>query len=70
MTNSNLPNPQKYFSVKQFSERHNLGEGSLRHLIFFKDENNFKNCIVKVGKKIYISEEEYFKFMEANRYAS
>lgn len=67
---TNLPINQKYFSVRQFSERHGLSEGSLRHLIFFKDSNNFKNCIRKVGKKLYLSEEEYFKWMEANRYAS
>ncbi len=70
MSNFNSPTNQKYFSVKQFAERHNLSEGSLRHLLFFKDENNFKDCVRKVGKKIYISEEDYFNWMEANRYAS
>lgn len=70
MTDFNLTTNQRYFSVKQFSERHSLSEGSLRHLIFFKDETGFKNCLRKVGRKIYISEESYFNWMEENRHAS
>lgn len=70
MTDSTLSTNQRYFSVKQFSERHQISEGSLRHLIFFKDETKFKNCLRKVGRKIYISEEDYFNWMEENRHAS
>lgn len=67
MTNSNLPDTQKYFSVKQFCERHNVSSGSARHLIFFKNENGFSACIRKVGKKIYISEPEYLNWMEGKK---
>ena len=59
----------KYFSVRTFCERQNLSEGSVRSWIFFADKNNFKKCIRRVGRKIYILEEKFFEWMEGNNYA-
>lgn len=56
----------KYFSVKVFCERQNLSHGAVRSWIFFANQNGFKKCIRKVGRKIYISEEQFVEWMEAS----
>ena len=59
----------KYFSVRAFCERQNLSEGAVRSWIFFSEQNGFKKCIRRVGRRIYVLEEKFFEWMEGNNYA-
>ena len=63
------PEPQKYFTVRQFSERHSISIGSLRSMIFFSKQTGFDKCLRRLGKKIFISEPDYFQYMEEHKYA-
>lgn len=36
----------------------------LRHFVFHADSNGFHRCIRRVGKKILISETDYFEWVE------
>ncbi len=38
--------------------------GGLRHLIFNAEKNGFKKCIRRIGRRILIDEESFFKWVE------
>jgi len=59
-----------YSTVKQFSEKHPaFSVGSLRSLIFNASSNglNESGAIVRVGRKILLSETRFFNWIEAQR---
>lgn len=58
-----FPN-QKLLTVSQFSEKHSWPVGGLRHLLFHKP-NGFEEVIRRVGRKILISEQHFFKWIES-----
>lgn len=51
-------------TVKSFCRKHDWPEGGLRHLIFHKPDG-FENCIRRVGRKILISEREFFRWVDS-----
>ena len=57
-----LPN---LLTVKQFSQKHTaFPEGGMRHRIFHAEKNGFSRCIRRVGSKVLIDENEFFKWIE------
>lgn len=51
-------------TVKQFCERHKWAtEGGLRSILFHRETNGFKNCIVRMGRKILLDEAEVFEWL-------
>lgn len=58
-----------YKTVRQFSEAYPaFSQGSLRDLIFFADINGLSdfNVIRRVGAKILINEDNFFKWVDTN----
>ena len=39
---------------------------SLRHLVFFEEQNGFSQALRRIGKRIYIDELEFFKWVQKN----
>lgn len=39
--------------------------GGLRHLVFHADKNGFNACIRRVGRRVLISEADFFKWMDS-----
>jgi len=55
-------------TTKQFLERNPwLTEGGLRRLLFFRDQNGFGRCVVKLGRKVLIDEEAVESCLEQAR---
>jgi hypothetical protein len=64
------PNAPVYSTVKQFSEKHPaFSVGSLRAHIFQASSNglNESGAIVRVGRRILLSETKFFDWIEAQR---
>ena len=56
-----------YLTVKQFIEKHLVfSNGSLRALIFNSEKNGLakSGAIVRIGRKILISEEKFFCWID------
>jgi hypothetical protein len=61
------PSTSNLFSVKQMTKRHPaFSEGSLRSLIFCAKNNNFEQCVRRVGTKVLILEDEFLKWVDGN----
>jgi hypothetical protein len=66
MNNQNLA--LVYLTVNQFTEKHAaFTKGGLRALIFNENTNGLKQsgAIVRIGRKVLISEEKFFGWVEA-----
>lgn len=51
--------------VTEWNEHHSFPPiGGLRHLIFNAEENGFNKCIKRVGRRVLIDENAYFKWIE------
>lgn len=37
---------------------------SLRHLVFFEEQNGFSKVLRRIGKKIYINEKAFFEWVD------
>lgn len=49
--------------VKEWSEFYPWpSEGGLRHLIFHAQKNGFKECIVRVGRRVLIDEDKFHQW--------
>lgn len=58
----------KFLTVKQFKEKHPWpSEGGLRNLIFYAETNGFNAVIRKAGRRVLISEEEFFKWLDSQK---
>ena len=65
MNNNHPTELPTLLTVRQCVERHPfLTSGGLRHLIFHAEENGFARCIRRVGRRVYIVENELFQFIE------
>lgn len=63
MTDKN--NPGKLIPVTEWSEHHSWPpQGGLRHLIFNAKKNGFDKVIRRVGRRILIDEQSFFKWVE------
>lgn len=38
--------------------------GGLRHLIFYEQTNGFSECVVRVGRRVLIDEDKFFRWVE------
>ena len=56
-----------YYTVKQFCQKNNLSEGSVRAWIFNGKENGFTKCIHRIGRKIIISQDDYYEWMSGEK---
>ena len=58
----------KFFTVKDFAKRHAWAtEGSLRHLIFYRESNGFDRVIRRIGRKILLDESAFFEWLDAQK---
>jgi hypothetical protein len=54
-----------YLTCNQFCAKHSWPPlGGLRHLIFHGDTNGFNQVIVRIGKRVLINEDAFFKWLE------
>jgi hypothetical protein len=52
------------FTIKQFAAKHSfLTESSIRWLLY-KNPEGFEECVLRNGRRIYIDESKFFKFLE------
>jgi len=58
---------KKFITVPDWSKHHSWPPyGGLRHLIHEKDSNGFASAFKKVGSRILIDEDEFFRCIERN----
>lgn len=43
---------------------------SLRHFVFFEEQNGFSKVIRRIGKKIYLDEKSFFEWVEEQNSSS
>lgn len=56
----------KFIPVTEWNEHHAWPPiGGLRHLIFYAEENGFNKCIRRVGRRVLISEADFFAWVDA-----
>jgi len=52
-------------TVRGHAEKHpEFTEPALRNLIFFAETNGFADCILRVGRKVLIDEDEFFRCID------
>lgn len=55
-------------TVKQFSQKHPaFSEASLRYHIFHEKNNGLSPAILRVGRKILISEDDFFEWIRGQQ---
>ena len=60
--------PKQYLTVRQLTEKYPaFPQGGLRHYIFHEKENGFAYCIRRVGRRVLISEADFFAWVEGQR---
>lgn len=57
---------QTFLTVNQFCQKNSLTTGCVRSWIFNAGKNGFNKCIFRIGKKILISQEKFYQWMESN----
>jgi hypothetical protein len=64
MQQSNLPT--RLLTIKNFVEEHKsfASHGGIRHLIFHSESNGFKSAFKRIGSRVLIDENEFFKCVE------
>ena len=52
-------------TLKQFAEKHpHQTESSLRWLVFNEKHNGFARAFKRIGKRVFVDEDEYFQVVE------
>jgi hypothetical protein len=52
--------------VPQFSEKNPaFPHGSLRWLLFNRQQNGLDRAVVRIGRRIYIDEDKFFQWLDA-----
>ncbi len=55
----------RLFTVKEWVRVHGTpAEGGLRRLIFSASQNGFDKCVRRIGRRVLIHEDEFFKWIE------
>lgn len=55
-------------TLQQLTEQYPaFPEGSLRWLLFHRDDNGLSKAIVKIGRRVLIDKEEFEKWLENQR---
>lgn len=64
MQNSGIPT--RLLTIKNFVEEHKSFAtiGGLRHIVFNADKMGFKTAIKRIGARVLIDENEFFKCVE------
>ena len=66
MNNEMTVAPNRLLTVRQFSEAHPaFTVGSLRHFLFFRESNGLDVAVRRVGRKLLLSERDFFAWIEA-----
>ena len=62
--NNNLPT--RLLTINNFVEEHKsfATHGGIRHLIFYSEKLGFKTAIKRIGARVLIDENEFFKCVE------
>jgi len=56
---------ERYLTCAQWCREHSWPPmGGLRHLIFNAEKNGFKKVIVRVGRRVLLSEKKFLEFIE------
>jgi hypothetical protein len=64
-SDSLTPRFPRLIPVKDWKKFHlNPPLSELRDLMFHKDSNGFNSCVRRIGKKIYIDEDAFFRWVE------
>jgi hypothetical protein len=69
-SSSNIEQRRKsmYMTVKQLAEKYPfMTEGAIRWQVFHQDRNGFKTCLVKLGRRVLISEQGFLDWVESHR---
>ena len=68
MNNTYNPNqPSRLIPVPEWKNYHDWPpEGGIRHLIFNAERNGFKKAFKRVGRRVLVDEQEFFKCVEEN----
>lgn len=65
------PTTQRLIPVTQWPEYHSWPPiGGLRHLIFHADKNGFDACLIRVGRRVLIDEQAFFKWVDSLKASS
>ncbi len=61
MTNQSLPT--RLLTINNFVEEHKsfASHGGIRHLIFHSESNGFKSAFKRLGSRVLIDENEFFR---------
>jgi len=60
-----MKNSSRLIPVKQFAKTHPWpSESGLRHLIFNCNDNGFDRVLKRVGRRILIDEEAFYKWVD------
>jgi len=64
MSNQNLPT--RLLTIRNFIEEHKsfASNGGIRHLIFHSKSNGFRTAFKRIGSRVLIDENEFFKCVE------
>ena len=63
--NEQVTSKPKLLTIRQFVECHPfMTEGGLRYLIFNAESNGFRNCIRRIGRRVYVDEKLFFEWLE------
>ena len=67
MSKENQEAPDRLIPVTKWPEFHPWPPvGGLRHLIFHEHTNGFHHCVVRVGRRVLISERRFFEWANDN----
>lgn len=62
---NNIDNqPTRLIPLSKWNQYHDFPTiSSLRHLVFFEEQNGFNKVIRRIGKKIYLCERSFFEWV-------
>lgn len=61
-----LKDGKRFLTVKQFTSEHPWpNEGGMRHIIFNQKPFKAQSCFKKVGRRVLVDEEEFFKWLQS-----
>lgn len=62
-----IENGKRFLTVRQFVSEHSWPpEGGMRHIIFNQKPFKAEHCFKKVGRRVLVDEEEFFKWIESD----
>jgi len=71
MTQENERKVPNILTIKDFTTKHKfISESALRNKVFYASENGMNkfNVIKKLGKRVYISEYDFFQWLDSQQY--